>query len=219
MKLRCTEGRFMSEGTGYQNTGRDGTRHVFIIGAKSVGQYGGYETFVDKLTEQHQNDPSVQYHIACKANGDGHMDETKLAGIEITRRSSDGSAAEFIYHNAHVFRIPCPAIGPAVAVYYDRAAVLYSIRYCREHHIKDPVFYILTCRIGLFIDSLVRQIRAVNGTYMLNPDGHEWKRAKWSPPVRKYWKFSERLMVKHADLLICDAKAIEKYILEEYKIG
>lgn len=46
-------------------------QHVFVIGSKSIGQYGGYETFVDKLTEQHQNDPTIKYHIACKANGDG----------------------------------------------------------------------------------------------------------------------------------------------------
>ncbi|MFR2192190.1 MAG: DUF1972 domain-containing protein [Streptococcus sp.] len=43
-------------------------------------------------------------------------------------------------------------------------------------------------------------------------DGHEWLRAKWSLPVRKYWKISEQLMVKHADLLICDSKNIESYI-------
>ena len=50
----------------------------------------------------------------------------------------------------------------------------------------------------------------------VNPDGHEWMRAKWSKPIRKYWKESERLMVKHADLLICDSVNIEKYIKEEY---
>lgn len=42
-------------------------------------------------------------------------------------------------------------------------------------------------------------------------------RAKWSAPVRKYWKESERLMVKHADLLVCDSLNIEKYIISEYK--
>ena len=47
---------------------------------------------------------------------------------------------------------------------------------------------------------------------MVNPDGHEWLRAKWSLPVRKYWKISEQLMLKHADLLICDSKNIESYI-------
>ena len=114
-------------------------QHVFVIGSKSIGQYGGYETFVDKLTEQHQNDPTIKYHIACKANGDGFMDESKLDGVEITKKNSDGSVAEFTYHNAHVFKIPCPNIGPAVAIYYDRAAVLYSINYCKPSfdHIKN----------------------------------------------------------------------------------
>lgn len=207
----------MTEEAIQQNINRERVRHIFIIGSKSVGQYGGYETFVDKLTEEHQHDTSIKYHIACKANGDGHMDETKLRGIEITRRNSDGSAAEFIYHNAHVFKIPCPNIGPAVAVYYDRAAMLYSIQYCKDNRIKNPVFYILTCRIGLFIDSLIKQVKSINGTYMLNPDGHEWKRAKWSLPVRKYWKWSEKKMVAAADVVICDSVNIEKYIQAEYR--
>ena len=191
-------------------------QHIFIIGSKSIGQYGGYETFVDKLTEQHQNDDSIKYHIACKANGDGYMDEGKLNGVEITKKNSDGTIAEFTYHNAHVFKIPCPNIGPAVAIYYDRAAVKYSVSYCKEHGIQHPIFYILTCRIGLFIDILVKQIKKIGGIYMLNPDGHEWMRAKWSAPVRKYWKWSEKKMVKAADRVICDSVNIENYIKEEY---
>ena len=42
-------------------------------------------------------------------------------------------------------------------------------------------------------------------------------RQKWSAPVRRYWKVSESLMVKHADLLVCDSKNIEKYIQDDYK--
>lgn len=51
----------------------------------------------------------------------------------------------------------------------------------------------------------------------VNPDGHEWKRSKWSPAIRAYWKVSENLMVKHADLLVCDSKGIESYIQKDYK--
>ena len=51
----------------------------------------------------------------------------------------------------------------------------------------------------------------------MNPDGHEWARGKWIAPIRKYWKYSEMSLVKHVDLVICDSKNIEKYILEEYK--
>lgn len=32
-------------------------QHVYLVGAKSLGAYGGYETFVYKLTEYHQNTP------------------------------------------------------------------------------------------------------------------------------------------------------------------
>jgi len=193
-------------------------QHIFIIGSKSIGQYGGYETFVDRLIGEHEHEPLIKYHVACKANGDGYMDETKLSGVTVTKTNSDGSVAEFTYKNAHVFKIPCPNIGPAVAIYYDRAAVKYSISYCKEHHIEHPIFYILTCRIGLFINGLVKQIKAIGGKYYLNPDGHEWKRAKWPLPVRKYWKWSEKQMVGCADLVICDSLTIEKYIQEEYGV-
>lgn len=191
------------------------TRHIFIIGSKSIGQYGGYETFVDRLIGEHEHEESIKYHVACKANGDGHMDESKLDGIEVLKEK-DGQVMEFTYKNAHVFKIPCPNIGPAVAIYYDRAAVKYSIEYCKENRIEHPIFYILTCRIGLFIDGLVKQIKAIGGMYYLNPDGHEFMRAKWPQPVRKYWKWSEKKMVKDADLVICDSVNIEKYIKGEY---
>ena len=185
-------------------------QHVFICGAKSVGQYGGYETFVDKLTEYLQDDPRIRLHVTCKANGEGFMDESRLAGI---RRLSE---SEFEYNNAHCVKLPVPNIGPAVAIYYDRAAVLWCIRYCREHHIPHPIVYILTCRIGPFTAGLKRRLLALGGTLELNPDGHEWMREKWSPPVRRYWKLSEQLMVKHSDRIVCDSVNIERYIRSEY---
>lgn len=193
-------------------------RHVFIIGSKSIGQYGGYETFVDRLIGEHEKEERIMYHVACKANGDGCMDETKLPSVSGVVRDDKGAVKEFTYRNAHVFKISCPDIGPAVAIYYDRAAVKYSIEYCNKNHIEHPVFYILTCRIGLFISSLVPRIHKLGGEYYLNPDGHEWKRAKWPAPVRRYWKWSERKMVKRADLVICDSINIEKYIRSEYGV-
>lgn len=191
-------------------------QHVFIVGSKSIGQYGGYETFVDKLLEQHKDDQRIKYHVACKANGDGSMDETKLTGVTVTKRDSEGNAVEFEYNNAHVFKIKCPNIGPAVAIYYDLQALFYCIDYCKKNKIENPIIYILTCRIGPFINSITRQIHRLNGRYYLNPDGHEWMRAKWSAPVRKYWKMSEKLMINAADLVICDSVNIEKYVQENY---
>ena len=61
-----------------------------------------------------------------------------------------------------------------------------------------------------------KEIHKLGGTVFLNPDGHEWMRAKWSAPIRKYWKISEQMMVKYCDLAICDSVNIEKYIHECY---
>ena len=170
-------------------------QHVFIVGSKGIpGNYGGYETFVDKLTEYHQNNPNLKYHVACKAK------DTKT----------------FEYHNAACFDVKVPDIGPAQAIYYDVAALNYCVKYIKQHNIQHPIVYILACRIGPFAAHFQRVIHKLGGKLYINPDGHEWMRAKWSAPVRKYWKISEQLMTKHCDLLICDSKNIEKYIHDEY---
>lgn len=170
-------------------------QHVFIVGSKGIpGNYGGYETFVDKLTEYHQNNPNLKYHVACKAK------DTKT----------------FEYHNADCFDVKVPSIGPAQAIYYDVAALSQCVKYIKQHDIQHPIVYILACRIGPFASHFQKVIHKLGGKLYINPDGHEWMRAKWSAPVRKYWKISEQLMTKHCDLLICDSKNIEKYIHDEY---
>lgn len=76
--------------------------------------------------------------------------------------------------------------------------------------------FVLACRIGPFMTYFQKRIHKLGGKVYLNPDGHEWMRAKWSLPVRKYWKFSEQIMVKYSDLVICDSVNIEKYIHQCY---
>ena len=107
-------------------------QHVFLIGAKSLGAYGGYETFVDKLTEYHQHDARIKYHVACKANGDGCMDETRFKGIDdVVKKSS--ATVEFTYHNARCFKIKIPErLGAAQAIYYDVKALNESCRYIKK---------------------------------------------------------------------------------------
>lgn len=185
-------------------------QNVFLVGAKSLGAYGGYETFINKLTEYHQNNNKIKYHVACKANGDGYMDESKVDGVI---KISD---TEFIYHNANCFKIHIPNIGPAQAIYYDVAALQYCCNYIAENNISKPIVYIMACRIGPFAGYFYRKIHKLGGKVYLNPDGHEWMRAKWSAPIRKYWKISEQMMIKYCDLAICDSVNIEKYIHECY---
>ena len=171
-------------------------QHVFIIGSKGIpAQYGGFETFVDKLTRYRKSD-RIRYHVA--------------------RMAEDNM--RFEYNGAVCFDIKVPYIGSARAVVCDLLALRRCIEYCRERpQIIKPVFYVLACRIGPFIEEFRKEIHELGGTLLVNPDGHEWKRAKWSAPVRRYWKTSEGLMVRSADILICDSKNIEKYIRSTYR--
>ena len=170
-------------------------QHVFIVGSKGIpGAYGGYETSVDKLTEYHAQDDRLKYHVACK----------------------DQKNFETEYHNARCFHVKVPNIGPAQAIWYDVAALHQCCTYIEKHHIEHPIVYILACRIGPFAAHYQRRIHKLGGVLYVNPDGHEWLRAKWPAPVRRYWKASEKMMTKHADLLICDSVNIEKYIQTTY---
>ncbi|MCR5770840.1 MAG: DUF1972 domain-containing protein [Butyrivibrio sp.] len=181
-------------------------QHVYVVGSKGIpGSYGGYETFLDKLTEYHQNNANIKYHIACKANGDGVSPELNAMPLR------------FKYHNADCFKVQVPEVGSAQAIIYDCRALEYCIKHIAENNIENPIVYVLACRIGPFFSHYVNEIHRLGGKVFVNPDGHEWMRAKWSKPVREYWRISEALMVKYADLLICDSKNIEKYIQETYK--
>lgn len=184
---------------------------VFIIGAKGIGNYGGYETFVKKLIENDKNNKNIKYHVACKYNGQGRMDEQLLTNaVQIDNH-------HFNYYNASCFKIDVPEKwGSAQAIYYDIKSFKECIRQIKKNKIQHPIVYVLACRIGPFIKKYVRQIHQLNGKVYINPDGHEWLRAKWPKPVRKYWKISEALMVKYADLVICDSINIEKYIKSNY---
>ena len=170
-------------------------QQVFIVGSKGIpAVYGGFETFVEKLTEYQVSD-KIRYHVA--------------------RIGKD--AERYEYNGAKCFNVKVPEIGAAKAIYYDIVALQHCINYCKARpSIKHPIFYVLACRIGPFIRLFKKQIEELGGVLYVNPDGHEWKRAKWSASVRMYWKVSEKLMVKYADLLICDSKNIEKYIQYNY---
>lgn len=170
-------------------------KNIFIIGSKGIpSNYGGFETFVEKLTGNRKSN-SIRYHISCLSDNN----------------------SEFIYNNARCFNIKVPNVGAAKAVCYDILSLKRTIQYIKDNSVENAVVYILACRIGPFIKHYKKKLDKLGIKMYVNPDGHEWKRAKWNKLIKRYWKISEKLMVKNADLLICDSKNIEKYIIEEYR--
>lgn len=170
-------------------------KNIFIIGSKGIpSRYGGFETFVDKLTE-YKKSSNIKYHVACLSNNDN----------------------EFEYNNARCFNVKTPNVGSAKAIIYDIKALDKVYKYIKKNKLNNSIVYILACRVGPFMRFYKKRFMKLGISIYLNPDGHEWKRAKWSKIVRRYWKASEKMMIKHSNLIICDSLAIESYIKNEYK--
>lgn len=172
-------------------------KDVFIVGSKGIpANYGGFETFVDNLVTRQVN-PKIKYHVSCM--------------------TFNKSVKQYDYNGAECQEIYVPNIGGAKAVLYDLRSLDWALDTIKKRNLTDGIIYILACRIGPFLHKYIKKFHNHGFKVWVNPDGHEWKRAKWSAPVRKYWKVSEKLMVKNSDFLICDSKSIEEYIHEDYR--
>ncbi|HFI0507619.1 TPA: beta 1-4 rhamnosyltransferase Cps2T [Streptococcus suis] len=171
-------------------------KHIFIIGSRGLpAQYGGFETFVEQLVSN-QVSPTIRYHVACLSDSSHHQHTD--------------------YKGADCFTINPPKLGPARVIAYDMMAISYALDLVKAQKMERPIFYILGNTIGGFIAPFAKKIHSVGGTLLVNPDGLEWKRTKWSKPVQSYLKYAEKAMAKHADLLIADNEGIENYIHEAY---
>ena len=171
-------------------------QHVFIIGSRGLpAQYGGFETFVDQLVS-HQVSPDIQYHVACLSN--------------------DQAYQHFDYKGVDCFTIKAPKLGPARVIAYDMMAINYALKLIKKQGIEQPIFYVLGNTIGAFVAPFASKIHKIGGRFYINPDGLEWKRAKWAKPIQSYLKYSEKIMTRHADLVISDNSGIESYIKEAY---
>ena len=171
-------------------------KDIFIIGSRGLpAQYGGFETFVEKLIS-HKVSPAIRYHVACL--------------------SDESSGKHFDYKGADCFTVNPPKLGPARVIAYDMMAINYSLKLIKKEGIQAPIFYILGNTIGAFIVHFAKKIQSIGGILLVNPDGLEWKRAKWSKPVQRYLKYSEKEMTKYANLIISDNRGIETYIQNTY---
>ena len=171
-------------------------KHVFIIGSRGLpATYGGFETFVENLVSK-RNSKEIVYHVACLSDKENH--------------------SHFDYKGADCFTIKAPKLGPARVIAYDMMAINYALTIIKQERIQKPIFYILGNTIGAFMGPFARKIHKLGGVFYINPDGLEWKRAKWPKPVQAYLKYAEKQMTRYADLVICDNKGIEEYIQESY---
>lgn len=168
--------------------------HVFIVGSKGIpARYGGFETFLDNLTGRKRS-PDIQYHISCMNNDEKH----------------------FTYNNADCFNVTLPLPGAPGRILHVSRALKQVEQWCTENPGQPVIVYILGCRIGPLLHLHAGKLHRMGAKICCNPDGLEWKRGKWNWAAKRFLKLCERCLVCCSDLVICDSKAIERYIRDTY---
>ena len=125
-------------------------KHVFIVGSKGIPtKYGGFETFVERLTEYRQSD-DIKYHVSVIKDS----------------KHYDPNEKTYEYNNAHCFNIKQRIDSAAKAIFYDVDSIKYCLRYIKEHNIEEPIIYVLACRIGPYIRRYKKKIHKLGGKLM-----------------------------------------------------
>lgn len=165
---------------------------VYLVASKGIpAKYGGFETFVEELTKGKKND-NIKYHVSCMNNDEKH----------------------FEYNNADCFNVKIPLKGSIGRILHV-SRVLKQIEKTYNPY-NDNIVYILGCRIGSLMHNHYKRLKKRGFKVFVNPDGLEWKRDKWNFLEKKILKYYEKCLVINSDLVICDSKNIEKYIMKTY---
>lgn len=167
---------------------------VFLVASKGIpARYGGFETFAERLVRGRTTE-KIKYHVSCMAQEEKH----------------------FEYENADCFQVKVPLPGAAGRILHVSRVLSQVTAWKKAHPGNTTIVYILGCRIGPLLKPHADRLRKLGAKIFVNPDGLEWKRAKWKGPLADFLHFCEKCLVQNADLVICDSEAIETYVHKSY---
>ena len=172
-------------------------KHIFIIGSRGYkAKYGGWETFVTKLVDNY-DDKEVIFHIS------GLSEEKDNLNININNNIVKDSF--YIKQNGGLKMLLCTI-----------KSFKYYLKYIKDNNIENAYIYILGLKLGPLLKIYKNKLTKLGITTLVNPDGLEHERSKWSYPVKKFFLLSEKWMLFNCNIIVCDAKGIKKYIDSKY---
>ncbi|WP_414468874.1 DUF1972 domain-containing protein [Methanobacterium sp. ACI-7] len=165
---------------------------IAIIGSRGIpNRYGGFEKFTEILSTQLAKKGKKVY-VSCE-----YAPEPKTSK----------------FNGVNLFYFPIrPPKTNLLRIFYEFLYDGYSLLWGSR---KADTVYMLGYSAALlfFIPKLFGK------ELLVNPDGMEWKRSKFSPLIQTMLKLSEKIAVFWADKMIADSKAIKKYLDNKYDIN
>lgn len=169
-------------------------RRLFIVGSEGLpADYGGLETFTQELSTR-LVDRGWPVVVTCEHTSDESPGPDEYRGVRLVHIEGPGNNLRTIVS--------------------DRKAMLR----CGELAEPGDVVYLLGYGVGPFAWGVLRKFRRAGIEFWLNPDGHEWKRPKWSWLVQRYFKVCESFLVRRADVVCCDAAAIRDHHADRHGV-
>lgn len=163
-------------------------RRVGVVGTVGIpANYGGFETLVENLaTYAKRHDLPCDLEVYCSAPA-------------YPSRPSHYNGARLLY-------LPVRANG-VWSIPYDMFSLLRAV-----WRRSDAILVLgVSGAIALPIVRLVSRAKLV-----VNIDGLEWKRAKWSRPAAAFLRWSERVAVRFAHVVVADNQGIVDHVKASY---
>jgi glycosyltransferase involved in cell wall biosynthesis len=161
---------------------------VALVGTRGVpARYGGFETCVEEVGRR-LADRGHDVVVYCRTTpGAGEAPAREHLGMRLVHLpAARRRSLETLSHSAL-------SLAHAV-VHRPDAAVVFNAA-------NSPLLPVL---------------RAARVPFATHVDGLEWKRAKWGPTGRRYYRVAEALAVRWSDALIADARGIAEYYRAEF---
>lgn len=160
---------------------------IAILGTRGIPNYhGGFEQFAEYLSEHLVN----KGHAVSVYNSHSHpYQEASWHGVEIIHKWD-----------------PERNIGTAGQFIYDLNCILDS---------RNRNFDVIL-QLGYTSSSVWGWLLPKKPVIITNMDGLEWKRSKYSKPVRHFLKYAEKLAIKTTDYLVADSLGIQNHLATKY---
>ncbi len=158
-------------------------RSIAILGCRGIpAAHGGFETFAERLA-LHLVERGWTVSVYCQVAEGDEIGWDLWKGVE----------------RLHV---PVHFSGPLGTIEFDFRSIRHAAR------TRPGVVLTLGYNTAIFC-AWYRLARIRN---VINMDGLEWKRAKWSPPVRLWFYLNERIACRLGDALIADHPEILRHL-------
>ena len=160
---------------------------IAILGTRGIpNHYGGFEQFAEFFSVYLVN---KGHEVYCYNSHNHPHQEKTFQGVNLIHKHDP----EFKYGTFGQF-------------IYDYNCIIDSRK-------RD---FDIILQLGYTSNSIWFLLMPKKAINIINMDGLEWKRTKYSKPVQQFLKFAERLAAISGDYLVADSLGIQKFLKKQY---